>query len=48
MAATEADAQGISAQKLLGHTDARVTQRYLRDKIVPVVTGPSIRQKANS
>jgi len=48
MAATEADAQGISAQKLLGHTDARVTQRYLRDKVVPVVTGPSIRQKANS
>ena len=46
MAATEADAQGFSAQKLLGHTDARVTQRYLRDKIVPTVTGPSIRQKA--
>lgn len=46
MAATEADAQGYSAQKLLGHTDARVTQRYLRDKIVPTVTGPSIRQKA--
>ena len=44
MSGTEADAQGIDAQKLLGHTDAKVTKRYLRDKVVPVVTGPSIRQ----
>jgi integrase len=46
MSGTEADAQGIDAQKLLGHTDSRVTQRYLRDKIVPVVSGPSIRQRS--
>lgn len=41
MSGTEADAQGIDAQKLLGHADAKMTRRYLRDKVVPVVTGPS-------
>ena len=41
MSGTDADAQGIDAQKLLGHADAKVTRRYLRDKVVPVVIGPS-------
>lgn len=40
MAATEAAAQGIDAQVLLGHTDERTTRIYLRDRVVPIVTGP--------
>jgi integrase len=40
LAATTADAEGISAQKLLGHKSARTTESYLRDKRVPVVKGP--------
>lgn len=44
MSGTEADAQGIDAQKLLGHTDRKMTQRYLRDRTVPVVDGPSFGQ----
>lgn len=41
MAGTDAQAQGIDAKALLGHTDARTTKIYLRDKVVPVVSGPS-------
>lgn len=41
MAGTEADAQGRNAQKLLGHTDPKMTKRYLRARSVPVVEGPS-------
>lgn len=44
MAATEAQAQGLDAQALLGHTSERMTQTYLRDRTVPVVTPPSIGQ----
>ena len=46
MAATDAQAQGIDAQALLGHTDAQTTRIYLRDKVVPVVPGPVMRRKA--
>lgn len=46
MAATDADAQGLSAQGLMGHTDARTTRIYLRDKVVPVVRGPTMRRSA--
>jgi integrase len=44
MSATELDQQGGSAQALLGHTNPRMTERYLRDADVPVVSGPSIGQ----
>lgn len=44
MAATDADAQGLSAQGLMGHTDARTTRIYLRDKVVSVVQGPTMRR----
>ncbi len=40
MAATDAQAQGIDPQALLGHTDAATTRIYLRDRVVPVVRGP--------
>jgi integrase len=40
MSGTDADAQGIDAQALLGHKDRRTTAIYLRDKTVPVVPGP--------
>lgn len=46
MAGTDADAQGIDAQRLLGHKDRRTTGIYLRDKVVPVVTGPTMKRKA--
>jgi integrase len=42
MSATETDRQGGDAKGLLGHTDARMTRRYLRDTEAPVVSGPSI------
>lgn len=44
MAATDANAQGIDAQAMLGHTDAATTRIYLRDKVVPVVAGPVMRR----
>lgn len=42
MSGTEAEKQGLDPQKLLGHTDASMTRRYLRDRGVKVVQGPSI------
>lgn len=39
-AATQAQAEGLPAQKLLGHKSARTTEIYLRDKTIPVVRGP--------
>lgn len=44
MSGTEAEAQGHDPQKLLGHTDGKMTKRYLRDRTVPVVEGPSFGQ----
>lgn len=44
MAATDAKAQGINAQALLGHTDERTTRIYLRDKTVPIVAGPVMKR----
>lgn len=46
MAATDAKAQGIDPQALLGHTDAATTRIYLRDKVVPVVPGPVMKRRA--
>lgn len=43
MSGTEADAQGKDARSLLGHTDERTTRIYLRDRVVPVVDGPSLK-----
>jgi integrase len=43
VAATRADEQGKSAQKLLGHTSPAMTARYLRSKAEPVVEGPDFR-----
>lgn len=45
MAATDADRQSKDATALLGHTSKAMTVRYLRDKQVPVVDGPSFRQQ---
>lgn len=44
MSATDANAQGIDAQAMLGHTDAATTRIYLRDRVVPVVAGPVMRR----
>ena len=44
MAGTAAEAQGIDAQKLLGHTSPANTKRYLRSKEVKRVDGPSFGQ----
>ncbi|HBP27891.1 MAG TPA: integrase [Advenella kashmirensis] len=44
MSGTDAEIQGMDPTKLLGHTDRRTTQIYLRDKTVKVVQGP--RKKA--
>jgi integrase len=44
MSGTDAEAQGHDPQKLLGHTDRKMTRRYLRDHTVPVVDGPSFGQ----
>lgn len=45
-AATDAKAQGIDAQVLLGHSDAKMTDRYLRLREAPVVRGPSFKRSA--
>lgn len=41
MSGTAADKEGKDPSALLGHTDRRTTQIYLRDKTVQVVSGPS-------
>lgn len=40
MSGTDADNQGMDPTALLGHTDRRTTQIYLRDKSAKVVSGP--------
>lgn len=42
MAATAVKAQGGNATALLGHKSAAMTERYLRDKAVPIVSGPRL------
>jgi integrase len=44
VAGTEAQRQGINPQKLLGHTSAATTQRYLRGRETPLVESPFVRQ----
>jgi integrase len=41
---SDAKKQGINPTKLAGHTDARTTNDYLRDRESEVVEGPSLRQ----
>jgi integrase len=48
LAGTEAKRQGLNPQALLGHTTARMTERYLRDRDVPIVDGPIIRRLLDS
>jgi integrase len=43
---TDADAEGKDAQKLGGHTDARMTARYLRGKMPTVATAPTMPKKS--
>jgi len=45
MSGTATKAQGKSAQAVLGHTTEKHTDRYLRDKQVPLVEGPSFGQQ---
>lgn len=42
MAGTVAKAEGRDPKALLGHKSARMTERYLRDRELPIVEGPSI------
>lgn len=44
MSASATKRQGKSARALLGHTSETMTARYLRDKEIPEVEGPSFRQ----
>ena len=39
---TDTDKQGNDAQKLGGHTDGRMTQRYLRLREMKVAVGPRL------
>jgi integrase len=43
-AGTDTKHQGHDAQALLGHTSAAMTERYIRLRETPEVSGPSIRQ----
>ena len=48
MSLTAADLQGKDATALAGHTTEAQTVRYLRDKTIPVVSGPSFRHLKDS
>jgi integrase len=43
---TDADGEGKDAQKLGGHTDARMTARYLRGKKPTIATAPTMPKKS--
>lgn len=46
MSATDAQRQGLDAQKLLGHTDATTTRTYLRGREIDIVQGPQMKRSA--
>ena len=41
---TDADAQGLDATALGGHTDSRQTQRYIRQRKTKLATPPKMRK----
>jgi integrase len=43
---TEARRQGVDPTALAGHSSASMTERYIRDRDVPVVSGPAMRRKS--
>lgn len=47
MSGTEADKEGKDPMLLLGHSDRKTTQIYLRDKTIKVVSGPAKRTSKN-
>lgn len=46
-AITDARKQGRDAQGLAGHTDFRMTERYVRERETPIVTPPSVKLKTS-
>lgn len=42
---TDANREGKDAQKLGGHTDRRMTERYIRQREIPVADGPTMGKK---
>lgn len=48
MSLTAAKRQGHDATALAGHSNAAMTDRYLRDRETPVVSGPSFRQSKDA
>jgi hypothetical protein len=48
MSATRARSEGLNATKLLGHSSAKQTERYLRDREAELVEGPSFGQVMDS
>lgn len=42
MSLTSADEQGMNAQTLGGHTDPKMTRRYIRDRRIPVAQSPKL------
>jgi integrase len=42
---TDADDQGLNSQALAGHSDPRMTKRYIRAHKVPIVKGPRLLSK---
>lgn len=43
---TEARRQALDPTALAGHSSASMTERYIRDRDVPVVSGPALRRKS--
>jgi len=43
---TEARRQGQDPTALAGHSSASMTERYIRDRDIPVVTGPAMRKRS--
>jgi len=38
---TDADRQGLNAQALAGHINAKMTAHYIKEREIPVVKSPS-------
>lgn len=44
--ATDAEAQGLNPQILLGHATAAMTERYIRRRQTPVISGPAMKKES--